>query len=134
MSNLIGNIESNITLNGTINPVLSLNGKVNNNLSLKGEISNREALKGKISSGLSVLGTIISNNTLNGSITIGGSASLPDYSGSYEITPKVDSQTMATQNKIMRRNVNIKGIPYFETSNLYGNTVYIGSEVQIDEY
>lgn len=132
MNNLNGTISTNIALNGKITPVLSLNGKVNNNLSIKGEISNREALKGKISSGLNVLGTIISNNTLNGTLTIGGSASLPDYSGSYEITPKIDSQTMATQNKIMRRNVNIKAIPYFETSNLYGNTVYIGSEVQID--
>lgn len=51
------------------------------------------------------------------------------YTGSYTITPKVDEQTMATRNKLMKDNVTIKAIPYYETDNNLGTTIYIGSEL-----
>lgn len=51
------------------------------------------------------------------------------YTGSYIITPKVDAQTMATRNKLMQDNVTIKAIPYYETDNSLGTTIYIGSEL-----
>ena len=51
------------------------------------------------------------------------------YTGSYTITPKVDEQTMATRNKLMQDNVTIKAIPYYETDNNLGTTIYIGSEL-----
>ncbi len=54
------------------------------------------------------------------------------YEGEYVITPKVESQTMPTAQKYMTQDVQIKGIPIFETSNNSGGkTVYIGSEVEI---
>lgn len=54
------------------------------------------------------------------------------YDGPYEVTPKVESQTMHTAQKYMAENVRIKSIPFFETSNESdGKTVYIGSEVEI---
>ncbi len=52
------------------------------------------------------------------------------YEGEYEITPKVESQTMPTAQKTMMDDVTVHAIPYFDVSNQAGgNTVYIGSEV-----
>ena len=54
------------------------------------------------------------------------------YAGSYEVTPKVDAQTLPTAKKIMLENVQIHEIPIFEVSNQAdGETVYIGTEVDI---
>lgn len=54
---------------------------------------------------------------------------MPVYDGDYTITPKVDAQTLATKDTRMRDDVTIKAIPYFETSNDSGTTIFIGSEV-----
>lgn len=54
---------------------------------------------------------------------------VPVYTGDYTVTPKVDAQTLATKSKRMTDNVQIKGVPYFETSNDTGTTVFIASEV-----
>ena len=52
------------------------------------------------------------------------------YTGEYEVTPKAYiEQELETQNKVLTKNIKVKEIPYFETSNIYGDTVYIGSEV-----
>ena len=54
------------------------------------------------------------------------------YTGAYEITPAVESQTLPTAQKLMTADMTINAIPYFETSNEHnGETVYIGSEVEI---
>lgn len=53
------------------------------------------------------------------------------YTGSYEVTPKVDAQTLPTAQKLMTDNVQIHAIPIFEVSNTNGGeTVYIASEVE----
>lgn len=51
-----------------------------------------------------------------------------EYNGEYEVTPLVDKETtLLTANKIMSRDVVVKQVPYFETSNnTGGETVYIG--------
>ena len=52
------------------------------------------------------------------------------YTGAYDITPRIDEQTLPTAQKLMTEDMRIKAIPYFETSNNSdGETVYIGSEV-----
>lgn len=49
------------------------------------------------------------------------------YEGNYTITPSVQEQEMFTKNKIMKENVKINSIPYYETSNNSdGLTVIIG--------
>ena len=54
----------------------------------------------------------------------------PRYTGDYEVTPKVNGQTLETKGKLMNENVEINAIPYFNVSNASGgNTVYIGNEV-----
>lgn len=52
------------------------------------------------------------------------------YTGSYEITPKVDEQSMPTAQKFMNEDVTVKAIPFFDVSNdAGGNTIFIASEV-----
>lgn len=49
-----------------------------------------------------------------------------EYSGSYEVIPKTEAQILATTDKLMRDDVIVYAIPYYETSNVSGTTVYIG--------
>lgn len=49
------------------------------------------------------------------------------YEGEYEITPKVNKQTIATRGKVMSDDVTILAIPYAEVANATGGqTVTIG--------
>lgn len=49
------------------------------------------------------------------------------YEGEYIVTPKVESQTLDTAQKLMRADVLIKEIPYAEVTNTSnGKTVTIG--------
>lgn len=53
------------------------------------------------------------------------------YAGSYEVTPRVDAQTLATKQKFMQEDLTIKEIPFFNVSNTAGgSTVYIGREIE----
>ena len=52
------------------------------------------------------------------------------YEGEYIITPSpTDNIVLATENKVMDDDVTVIKIPYYETSNITGKTVYIASEV-----
>jgi hypothetical protein len=53
------------------------------------------------------------------------------YAGEYEVTPKVDAQTLPTKNKLMSADLTVKGVPIYETSNnAGGKTVYIAKELE----
>ena len=54
---------------------------------------------------------------------------LPDYEGEYEVTPAIEAQTLNTKNMVMREDVEIHKIPYFDVANEYGRTIYIGGNV-----
>lgn len=55
------------------------------------------------------------------------------YGGPYTVTPKADEvQTLETRAKTMEDDVTVLAIPYYQTGNLYGDTVYIGSEVELN--
>ena len=52
------------------------------------------------------------------------------YTDGYEVTPKTYSQTLDTANKLLRDDITINEIPYFETSNEEdGITVYIANTI-----
>ncbi len=52
------------------------------------------------------------------------------YTGSYEVSPKVDAQTLPTAQKMMAEDLTVKAIPVFDVSNNSGGrTVYIAREV-----
>ena len=52
-----------------------------------------------------------------------------EYEGDYDVTPKANAQTvLPTQDKLLRDNVTVDKVPYYQTSNEYGDTVYIAAE------
>lgn len=51
---------------------------------------------------------------------------LPNYNGPYNVIPRTEDQSLQTTNKALRQDVLIESIPYYQTSNEYGDTVYIG--------
>lgn len=52
------------------------------------------------------------------------------YEGAYEVTPKVEGQSLPTAQRFLEEDVEVKAIPFFKTSNTSGGaTVYIGNEV-----
>lgn len=51
------------------------------------------------------------------------------YTGDYTVTPKTHPQTLETAQKVLTADITVEAVPYYETSNLYGDTVYIASEV-----
>lgn len=76
-----------------------------------------------------VAGQPVKMTVTEATITHGG-GSAPPYTGPYTVTPKVEAQTLETARKLMTDDVNIKAIPFFETSNAAGGeTFYIGTEV-----
>ena len=88
----------------------------------------------KIIGELNAAGICGSMNTANITGTIGNGivkvdGSTDPFLGEYEVTPKVDAQTMPCAGKKMLKDVDIKAIPFFETSNEAGTTVYIAAEV-----
>lgn len=58
-------------------------------------------------------------------------SNLPIYAGNHTITPRAkEVQVLETKDKVLLKDLTVKEVPYYETSNLSGgNTVYIGTEV-----
>ena len=65
--------------------------------------------------------------TLTGHVGRSAGSSVPLYAGPYEVTPIPAAQQLATSGKLMKENVTVKEIPYFDVGNPSGgSTVYIG--------
>lgn len=109
---LVGKIEQTDTLKGTINASY-------NNVCVG-------QLKAVITDTTNLIGKIAGISNLKGIVSL--SESVESYQGDYIITPKIKSQSIKTKNKKMEENVTVLAIPYYETSNLSGKTVYIGGE------
>lgn len=84
-------------MTGIINPVQSISGKINPVIMMSGTLNVAEGY-------------------------------YPDiYEGTLEFTSAVSiDQEIPTKKKLITNDITIKKIPYFETSNLSGTTVYIG--------
>lgn len=66
----------------------------------------------------------------SGVVTVVHMADLPFYTGATSVIPKAhDEQVLQTQNKIVLDNITITEVPYWETSNSSGMTVFIANEV-----
>lgn len=59
------------------------------------------------------------------------SEEIPEYEGDYTVVPRAHSQvTLETKNKVMRSDVKVVKIPYYETGNLSGGyTIYIAEDI-----
>lgn len=51
-----------------------------------------------------------------------------DYTGTYEVIPKIKAQIVETENRHLSRNITVKEIPFYEVSNEKGKTIIIGDE------
>lgn len=91
-----------------------------------------DTIIGRLTTTTNLTGVFNTNTKLNGTVINGEGVSRSYYSGDYEVIPKASSQTLETKEKIMRDDLEITSIPYFETSNQYGKTIYIGTEVLIN--
>lgn len=87
------------------------------------------SLSGSLSSEGGLSGTLSKESGLTGKLGLPGYAV---YAGDYNIIPKAfKTQVLETENKIMTNNVTVNEVPYFETSNDSGTTVYIAKELEI---
>lgn len=74
--------------------------------------------------------TIKPNINLTGKLSKPSVVGGTEYEGSYNITPKVEAQTVPTKYKVLVDDMTVKAIPFFSVSNTSGgNTVFIGNEV-----
>lgn len=54
---------------------------------------------------------------------------IPEYAGPVTVTPRAYNEVvLATNGKLMTNDVTVHRVPYFETSNDSGETVYIAAE------
>ena len=81
--------------------------------SITGTISGLGSIKGDLSAAGGISGAI--SRELNHDY----------YTGDYDVTPRVESQTLGTADKIMTRDVVINDIPFSETVNPAGGTTVI---------
>lgn len=81
-------------------------------------------LTGKIGSEGILSGSVVLEGSLSGSLSM--PVGYEDYTGPYEVTPKVESQSLNTADKHMAHDVTIEPIPYYEVSNQNGKTIIIG--------
>ena len=58
----------------------------------------------------------------SGDSSSGGDSNVEVYSGTYEVTPSDEEQTLDTDNKLLEEDVVIKAIPCESVSNNFGGT------------
>ena len=120
------------TLNGQIKEDNKLYGFLtSDNFGLTGSLSSNNVLVGQlISQGLNLQGGLSTDNILmEGIITIPPEIPTDTYEGEYTIVSKpFETNEIQTQGLKMRKNIVVSEIPYYETSNVSGYTVYIGGE------
>ena len=74
-------------------------------------------------------GRIDSEQPLPANLVDESTMDLSKYTGPTVITPLPFQNTvLETRGKVVYRNINVLEIPYYETSNVSGKTVYIGGE------
>ena len=108
---------------GVLNPI--------QNIKLIGTLTdNKGVLNGSLNPVQgSLSGNLVSSNhyLLTGTLTLPPEADSVYYEGDYIVTPKpFDETVLDTSGLKMYKDVTILEIPYFETSNESGYTIYIG--------
>lgn len=105
-----------------------MKGKLSPHATISGKLSEKPHVEASLSSVQGLSGALSVEQTINGELTIGDTF-YDNYDGPYEATPKKDvEQTFITSGKRMLKNVKVSGIPYWETSNESGITLYIGGD------
>ncbi len=87
------------------------------------DIKALDSLSGTISGGCEIAGNLCVTKEYDA------------YAGSYDIVPKAfQSQTLETKDRVMKQDLHVEEVPYWETSNdANGKTAYIASEIQANQ-
>lgn len=95
---------------------------------MNGTLDTPYSLIGTLSQPESLVGTLSQPESISGTLTLPTVISPDTYEGAYEVTPEAyNEQTLETANKLLTADVNVKEIPYYETTNPGGGyTVIIG--------
>lgn len=97
-----------------------------------GDVRTKAFIEGEIKTKATLVGDI-SSRCLIGEIEIGRVVikryETEEYEGAYAVTPTVENQTLETANKRLLNDIEIQAIPYYDVSNEYGRTIYIGGEI-----
>lgn len=86
----------------------------------------RASLEGTVCAEAQLQGRIFGESEMTASVNVVTKTDAELYEGSYESTPSTQDQVLDVGRKVMARDVVVKAIPYYETSNETGTTVYIG--------
>lgn len=87
-------------------------------------------LRGTISAESTLSGKLSASGGLSGKLSMATAASYEVYEGDYKVVPQAfNTQTLETANKLLKENIVVAEVPFFETSNETGLTVYIAREV-----
>lgn len=96
----------------------NLNGSLEVDATISGKISAIESFSGRLSDAGQIKGTVSAQIEPH-----------KKYDGEYNITPKAyQDQVLETADKLMVNNVIVYKVPYVETHNESGTTVYIAKE------
>lgn len=94
-----------------------------------GIVRTEDTLSGVLKGSEKIQGRLQARGVLVGKVGFPKCTGAEEYDGAYDVIPKTYAQELGTDNKVMRDNVRVEKIPYFETSNEKGTTVYIANEV-----
>lgn len=94
-----------------------------------GVVYTEDKIHGKIEGGSEIEGSLKAEGVLIGEVGFPHCNYPEVYDGEYVVTPKSVEQTLPTNEKYMEDDVTVKKIPYYETSNLYGETVFIAGDI-----
>ncbi len=81
-------------------------------------------LSGQIKAEGMLSGQIFSEGILEGRLIL--PVGYEDYTGEYNVVPKIEAQSLPTADKHLTDNVTVEPIPYYEVSNQKGKTIIIG--------
>ncbi|MBS6180588.1 MAG: hypothetical protein KH921_07345 [Erysipelotrichaceae bacterium] len=89
-----------------------------------------ESLTGTISAECTLSGELSCNDGLVGKLSV--TSEYDAYTGNYQVIPHAfNAQTLNTANRLLKEDIIVAAIPYWETSNdSDGLTAYIGKEVK----
>lgn len=95
-----------------------------------GSINALETLSGFIAAEASLSGTLSSVGGLAGKVSVTKEYDI--YDGEYKIIPRIfEEQVLPTSNRVLKEDVVVKEVPFYETGNDSGGiTAYIGKDVE----
>ena len=126
MDQLTGELKTINLIKGSLTPTgMNLTGvfSISNNI-LIGTLTSTEleTLTGQLKS-------IENKDFLSGNIVIPPEVPIPNYEGEYIVTPQpFNDEILETAGFRMAEDVTVLKIPYYQTSNETGYTIYIGGE------